>query len=308
MRNILIIKLSALGDIVQAEGAMHDIRLHHKDAVITVLTTPPYKRIMELCPWVDRIIIDQRVSCFHIGKILSLRKILRSSNFDMVYDLQQVDRTRMYNRLFLHDSKWMGDSKSCTYYLRRPKGSSAADHFARHLQKTGVETVHTLKSDISWMANDAADEISKYNLPETFIVLIPGGSIPHPQKRWPFYTELAQKLLDAGHLPVTVPGPDEMDLCKNIPGVMMTKNGSYLDYFQLAGVLKNAAFIIGNDTGPTHIGAHLQRQGLALFGGHTSAESTGIQHTTFNWLEETDLRELSLERVWSQMTGGDGGL
>ncbi len=220
----------------------------------------------------------------------------------MVYDLQQVDRTRLYRHLFLNDREWMGESKGCAYYLRRAKGCSAADHFFSHLNQAGVKNTHTLNCDISWMARDMSSIMSDYNLPGRFIVLIPGGSAIHPQKRWPLYAELAQKLLGCGLLPVTIPGPDEMDICREIPGVMMTAGNTYLDYFQLAGILKKAAYIIGNDTGPTHMGAHLKLPGLGLFGGHTSAESTGIQHSKLNWIEVEDLRLLSLNRVWQHIS------
>lgn len=81
---------------------------------------------------------------------------------------------------------------------------------------------------------------------------------------------------------------------------MVTDNGSYLDYFQLAGVLQKAAFVIGNDTGPTHMGAHLMLRGLGLFGGHNTTESTGIQHSNFSWIEVEDLKNLTLEMVWEK--------
>ncbi|MEP0337122.1 MAG: lipopolysaccharide heptosyltransferase family protein, partial [Alphaproteobacteria bacterium] len=40
-RNILVIKLSALGDFVQALGPMQAIRAHHPGARVDLLTTPP---------------------------------------------------------------------------------------------------------------------------------------------------------------------------------------------------------------------------------------------------------------------------
>lgn len=301
MERVLIIKLSALGDIVQAEGAMHDIRLHHADAEITVLTTPPYERYMNLCPWVDKVIIDKRASWFNVSSVLALRNQLRRCNFNMVYDLQQVDRTRMYHRLFLSANTWMGDTKGSTYFRRRPKNQSAAGHFDRHLTLAGVKTSHTLNCDISWMAEDVSTILRDFNLPNRFIALIPGSSSVHPEKRWPFFIELAKKLIATGILPVTIPGPDEMDLCQNFPGQMLTLNNSFLDYFQLSGVLKKTIFTIGNDTGPTHLAAHLRDEGLALFSGHTTAQSTGIQHTKFKWIEVQDLRSLPLATVWNQV-------
>ncbi len=302
MEEILIIKLGALGDIVQAEGAIHDIRLHHRNARISVLTTAPYRKIMQRCPWVDSVIIDPRCSWLRLRQMNQLRSKLRNSHFDMVYDLQQVDRTRLYRRLFLPDVPWMGDSRSATYYRKRAKDCCAADHFTAHLKIAGIAPHFTCRSDASWMADEPAEILKFYRIPDYFIALLPGGSAEHPQKRWPGYPELARKIRDAGLTPVTIPGPDEMELCRSLPAIPLLGDNGYLDYFQMAGILAKAAYIVGNDSGPTHIGAHLGRPGLALFGGHTSAASTGIQHTNFHWMEVDDLQQLDLAGVWQKFT------
>ena len=38
-----------MGDVVQAAGAYHDVRDHHPDAMITILTGPLYKELIERC-------------------------------------------------------------------------------------------------------------------------------------------------------------------------------------------------------------------------------------------------------------------
>ena len=132
-----------------------------------------------------------------------------------------------------------------------------------------------------------------------FVILIPGCSARHPQKRWPYYGELAEKFLDAGYQVVTAPGPDEIDLCKALPGITLTE-GNFLDWFDLAGVLQQSAFVVGNDTGPTHIAVHLERPGLALFGPHASAHSTGVLGRKLDVIECKDLNDLSVDSVFAK--------
>ena len=109
-------------------------------------------------------------------------------------------------------------------------------------------------------------------------------------------------LLDSGFQVVTVPGPDEMDLCRCIHGEMLLNDdGSFLDIFKLAGVLKKASFIIGNDTGPTHIAVHMQRPGLALFSNHVPPTFTGIQYGRFDWIEQPNLKDLPVSEVWRKL-------
>ena len=303
MEKILIIKLSALGDIIQAEGAIHDIRLAHPDSEITVMTTPAYVDLMERCPWVDKVIVDPRAPRIRLDKMYSLRKMLRNLDADMVYDLQQVGRTDFYYRFFFSDTAWLGGARGCSHYCRRPDDRCAADHFKISFEKAGIPCHHTLQSDVSWMADDMSALLTRYDLGTEFIVLIPGCSKKHPEKRWPFYQELAALLLDRGQRVVTVPGPDEMELCREIPGdMLLLENGHYLDYFQLAGVIRACSYVVGNDTGPTHIAAHLGRPGLALFCGDLAPEFTGIQHSRFSWLSSTDLADVSVDQVLNQLT------
>ncbi len=75
---ILVIKLSALGDFVQAMGPFAAIRAHHKTAHIALLTTTPYADFARASPWFDAVWIDSRPRLIQIGALLDLRKRLRS--------------------------------------------------------------------------------------------------------------------------------------------------------------------------------------------------------------------------------------
>lgn len=301
MADILIIKLSALGDLVQADGAMRDIREFHPDDRLTVMTTPGYKRYMERCPWVDEVFVDPRAPRFHLPQMLTLRNRLRQRHFDRVYDLQQVGRTRFYYHYLFPRTWWLGDAAGCEVFLKRQDSSCAADHFHSHLQLSGISPVHTLHGDVNWMADDISEILAHNGVKPGYVLLIPGASETHQKKRWPRFEQLAQRLIDQGLQPVTVPGPAEMDQCRAIPGTMLVSADGYLDYFELAGVARQAIFVIGNDTGPTHIAAHLGCRGLALYGGHTAPLTTGIQHTRFSWLESGDLTDLTLAVVWQKL-------
>lgn len=300
MERILIIKLGALGDIVQAEGAMHDIRLSHPAAEITVMTTPAYHSLMERCPWVDSVFLDPRDSRFRLDRMLILRKRLRQEGYSLVYDLQQVGRTDFYQRWFLPGTPWVGSAPGCSCCCRRPADRCAADHFAICLQQAGMPVVHSLHCNISWLAEPVNDILARAGLDSSpYVVLIPGGSAGHPGKRWPYFAGLSEALLGQGLRVVTVPGPDEMELCRSIKGDMLLEaDGRFLDVFRLAGILEKAAFVIGNDTGPTHIAVHLQVPGLALFSAHVPATYTGIQHGRFAWIERASLATLTVAEVW----------
>jgi ADP-heptose:LPS heptosyltransferase len=304
MTDILIIKLGALGDLFQAEGAFHDIRLHHADARVTVLTAPAYRKLLERCPWVDEVWTDPRAPRWRLDRMLALRRRLRSRRFAMVYDLQNAARTAFYYRWFLPGTPWSGTAPGCSHPHRadRPKRIPSLERLAGQLRDAGVTIHHTTAPDLSWMADDVSGVLAEAGVTPPFIVLLPGSSARLPHKRWPGYAALAQRLIADGHRVVTVPGPDELDLCRTIPGTMLT-GGGWLDYFQLAGVLKQARLAVGNDTGPSHLAAHLGVPLVALLGAHTSPRMTGIDRPGVTCLEQADLSDLAVDRVYAAVTG-----
>lgn len=302
MDRILVIKLGAFGDVVQAAGAIQDIRNHHPDDEIIVMTTPAYRRIMERCPWVDSVFIDPRDPRWRLDRMAVLRRRIRDLDVDMVYDLQQVGRTAWYFRWFFSDIPWLGHAHGCRYRSRGQEKKGAMDRFARQLADAGLDVRHTLRPDVSWMADDVTGMMAENQVRSPYIVLVPGASVGRDEKRWPWYDDLAAWLRTLDRDVVTVPGPDELELCGSFQHALMLTDGArYLDFFELAGVLLKADLVIGNDTGPTHLAAHLRRNGIALFSGHMEPHRTGIQHTRFTVLEVDDLASLELEKVQEEV-------
>ncbi|OYW09809.1 MAG: ADP-heptose--LPS heptosyltransferase, partial [Rhodospirillales bacterium 12-71-4] len=60
MTAILVIRLGALGDLVQSFGPFAAIRAHHPEARIVLLTTPPFAGLARRSPWFDDVWADGR--------------------------------------------------------------------------------------------------------------------------------------------------------------------------------------------------------------------------------------------------------
>ena len=67
--------------------------------------------------------------------------------------------------------------------------------------------------------------------------------------------------------------------------------GKSLKIDQLISLIKDASFIVANDTGPAHISSHMDKTGLVLFGSHTSAHKVSIETNKFRAIS---VKELSL--------------
>jgi ADP-heptose:LPS heptosyltransferase len=287
---ILVIKLGAFGDIVQADGVLRDIRAFHADAEIVLLTTPPFRKLMQRCPHVDRVLTAPRAPFWKIGEWVRLARMFTGEKFTQVYDLQKQDRTKLYRSLFFRHVAWSGERV-------HPPPPSALSGFVIQLESAGIPVSHCMSPDVSWMADDMDAFLEQEGVRKPYVALIPGCSASHPEKRWPYYSELAAALIERGYEVVTAPGPDEIELAKSIPGHTLLGPNGFLNWFELAGILKGACFVVGNDTGPSHVASCLGRPGLALFGPHTSAEKTGICRGQFHAIEVPDLAGLSVEKV-----------
>ncbi|ROH85482.1 lipopolysaccharide heptosyltransferase family protein [Pseudomethylobacillus aquaticus] len=289
-QRLLVIKHGALGDLLQADGVLRDLRAHYPQAHITLLTTPGFAGLMARCPHVDAVLLDARAPLWQLPRQFSLRRQLRQCQFTGVFDLQSSQRTRLYRQYLLTDVPWVARTQG-----QAP--SSGLQGLVDLLTLARVPVPHARSPDLSWMVTDVAQRLHAAGLSAPYIALIPGASARHPQKRWPYYAQLASLLIQQGCSVVTVLGPDELDLADAMPGVVM--HG--LNWFELAGVLHQASYVIGNDTGPSHLASGLRRPGLALFGPATSAQRAELARGQFQVLQLTDLHAYTAQQLYQHI-------
>jgi ADP-heptose:LPS heptosyltransferase len=295
MSNILIIKLGSLGDVVQISGALKDIREHHKNEKITILTTSKYLNLFKNCPYVDNCLEDERLPRYNIFYLLKLRKIINSLNFTKVYDLQNSNRTNFYRKFIFNIEHW-SSSKDIS---ENKYNNSVLQRFDDQLRKSNIKTYYTLKPDFSW----AAEKANNYNLDsdKKYILFFPFCSKDLPHKRWPYFSELIN-LIKQNHPQyelVVAPGPNEIVEAKNFNIKIALNNNLALNFFELASLIKKSHLVITNDTGPAHMAAHLGAKGFALFGPHTTPDKVSIEREKFIALQTMDLKLLFADRVYA---------
>lgn len=264
MRNILVIKLSALGDFVLSIGAMQAIRTHHGGDRITLLTTAPFARLAEASGCFDRVWIDERPPLTRPLAWLRLARKLRQAKFDRVYDLQRAQRTGWYFHL-AGRPEWFGKVAGCSHRYLPPAGKAlhATEREAGQLALAGIERI--APPDLSFIESD----IGRFALPRDYALLMPGCAPHRPGKRWPAgsYGELAAALAARGITPVLIGGPAERQemaiIAKACPGAKNLCGETEL--FDLAPLARGARVAIGNDTGPTHLIAAAGCPTVALF-------------------------------------------
>ena len=233
---------------------------------------------------------------------------LKKYNFSKVFDLQNSSRTNFYkNILFPKADKTVWSSSITTLPSDKDKDefdkSSVLERFDHQLKDCGLNTPNTLKPDFSWASTNISKIINFYKL-DKYILLFPFCS-PHLQiKKWPYYNNLIELILDkygSEYKVVIAPGPSEINDAKNINALTLLDDGKALDISQLTSLIKGSSFVVANDTGPAHITAHTKTKGLTLFGKHTSAYKVSIERDNFKVIEVNDLNNLSAKKVFERL-------
>ena len=288
--NILIIKHGALGDLIQADGIFKSIRLKHKYANIVLITSKKFVTLMENSPYIDEILIDDRRSFININFYINFFKRVSRFNFSKIYDLQNSQRTYIYQKYFLRGARWVTTK-------RKDHKISGIMGLKEMLKENNLETKEVLQPDISWLISDVKKILKKNNIFSRYIVLLPGSSSKHKQKRWPFFGELAKLLLLKNYQVVVILGPEELELEQSMKGIIF-KN---MQWSELSGIIKKSYFVICNDSGLSHIASCLDTNGLALFGTSTSPARSGLKKSKFDILKVNDLNKLSPDEVFKKM-------
>ena len=308
MSNILIIKHGSLGDIAQASGAIQDISDNHKNDKLHILTTKPYIDLFKKNPFITDVILDKRLSRFNLIYLYSLMRSIKKLGIQRVYDLQNSSRTKFYQRILFPNSnsnKWsssettLPNDKTKEEFDKNP----VLDRFDHQLKVSGLTTKNTMFPDFAWACSDINNIKNQYKL-EKYIVLFPFCSTHLIEKKWPYYNELIDliksKYQDQYKI-VVAPGPSEIKEAKEIKAICLLDNGKALDISQLSSLIKNSSFVIANDTGPAHMAAHLNVNGLTLFGSHTTAHKVSIEREKFKPIQVSDLNKLSAEKVFEKI-------
>ncbi|EME68730.1 ADP-heptose of LPS heptosyltransferase [Paramagnetospirillum caucaseum] len=309
--DILVIKLGALGDFVQAMGPFAAIRAHHPGARITLLTTRPFAELARACPWFDAVWLDDKPPLWRLDKVLALAARLRGGRFRRVYDLQTSDRSSWYFRLMggpgrvggqSNIPEWSGIARGCSHPHANPQRDSmhTIERQREQLAMAGIAKVPP--PDLAWA--EAAP--GRFDIAGRFVLLVPGGAPHRPAKRWPAerFGRVALWLAERGVTPVLL-GTDkeraEIDAIRAVcpQAVDLAEKTGLPDIIALA---RRAEAALGNDTGPMHLIAAGGCPSVVLFS-HGSDPALCAPRGNVTVLRRSSLADLGEAEVEAALGG-----
>ena len=305
MSNILIIKHGSLGDLIQANGAIKDIKEYYENRKVFLLTSSPYSVFMSECPYIDGVIIDKRLPRWNLLFLYNLKKLLSKYDFSKVFDLQNSQRTNFYRNFILKNLEWSSSKETLEEGQTKKDFDKypVLDRMELQLKKSHIPTKYIKNIDLSW-ANEDLSKLIRQHTNREYILIFPFCSKKHQNKKWPFFKELISKIRREYkniYSILVAPGPDEIEEAKKLNANIVMDNNKPINIKKLISLINGAKFVIANDTGPAHIASHLNKKGLVLFGSHTSAEKVSLGNSNFKSITVKKLTELNVDTVVNEM-------
>ena len=299
---ILVIKLGALGDFIVADAAFSAIcKRHGRDKKI-LLTTPAFADFAKKLGYFDEVVAFPRFSFFDLSAWRELLSWFRNLEVTHVYDLQLVNRTHYYFYAFKmvarRSFEWVGHVKCSPYCLEDHYFKKhPMERFARLLSKVNLELPPL---DIRRLG----EKITIEGLSQPYALMVPNASNAfHGAKKWPLaqYQKLAIWLTEKGYDVVVIGGKDDDHALLRANEKIFDLTGK-TSLEQVIFLSQNAAFAVGNDTGPIHMAAASLCPVFVLFSKKAPpAEQVGARGPLYYHKTAEDLQNLTFEDIKAEL-------
>lgn len=282
---ILILKPSSLGDIVHALPVLSGLRRACPRARITWMVRTELASLFECVRGLDEVLLFDRRTIGRwtrpaaFAELRALLRKLRRGRFDIVLDLQGLLRSALFARwtgcrirIGLAEAR-EGAGFFYTHTASAPNSPHIIDYYQEVLQLLGVpaEPVNFGIEPSPQARQTARELLQKENIQsKQFAVLIPGSA--HERKCWPAdrFARIAEFLAREAQLRVVASGSQkEGAVVEKIAGMCQVPINDFAGKTslpQLAGLLEQAAVVVGNDTGPAHLAAAMDVPTVVIFG------------------------------------------
>ncbi|MES9993405.1 MAG: glycosyltransferase family 9 protein [Candidatus Thiodiazotropha sp.] len=286
--SILIVRLSAIGDIVFATPLIDAIRLRYPGAHISWLVQEESKGLLQHHPGLDRVIVWPRQQWKSHWKqrqwrglwqaLRAFRDELRSHHFDIALDVQGLMKSGFLTWLSgAGTCIGLGSREGSQWLMNRviEKGGEPrriASEYLYFAQQLGLTTdSFEMRIGLSEADRDYAQTLIVTNgLQQGYIVISPFTT--RPQKHWlrRSWIDLLAAIEAEWGLPVVMlggPGDETAAAAiENDGSAQLINLAGETSLRQAAALIERAALIIGVDTGLTHMGIAMSRPTLCLFG------------------------------------------
>ena len=261
---ILIIKFGALGDIIIASAVIKQIQNHHHDDDVFLLTTPEFRSLLE--GWQGLQI--QCHSRSGVRKMIRTLAWIRHHRFDRIYDLQSNDRSALI--CALSGVTFRAGNHPRFPYTHHPDDEyqgqcHAFDRLNMIIESAGLPKAETIPTipEMSAASNRIDQWLQQRDIDNnSYILMHAGSSVNHKQKRWPYFSDLANTIRQYNKTIIWIGAREDKDVNQQLSKQCGIDATDKFSIQELVALGRRAAFAVTNDSAPMHI---LSCAGIPIF-------------------------------------------
>ena len=284
-KNILIVLLGAIGDVVRGIPLAVRVKRSWPDSKITWAVEPKSAGLVQGHPSIDEVIVFQRSGGF--SEFRRFRREIAAGKFDLVLDLQRhlksgltsrASRARRrigFHRRNAKEFNWLFNTETIEY---APDTVPKIQHYQLFGDHLGLEKSDALAFDLPSAGRERAEElILRVSAdrgftppsPDKRVALLIGGS--WRSKRWPAerFRSLAETLTRKMGFTVYLFGSADEAAMAHTIGTGIHQVGSLVGHTslpELVACLATMNLAVGSDSGPMHIAAAVGTPVISLWG------------------------------------------
>jgi heptosyltransferase I len=274
--DLLLLRLSALGDILRVLPAWANLRAAFPEARFRAVVEDRHAFLLEPLPWLEPVLVRRKRLSNPLTAWTELNRVAALvRDAELSLDFHGILKAALIPRLAALPERW-GDGvtkefagKLQTHPLpfrhqtRYDQALGLAEAFGRSRGVEGLGRFHPALKEVP--LPDPGAIWSEGTRPK--VVLVPGASRRGAIKRWPLRhcLSLAAQLKDRCELRWSL-GPEEEDLRAWLPEASGVEALPRLSFWQLAAALRQAQAVVAPDTGLLHLAVVLGVPALGLYG------------------------------------------
>lgn len=295
-KRILIIRLSAIGDVLRVLPALQVLKRHFPTSYIGWAVEESARDILAAQPTIDEVILFPKKSLLTklsspcsftsgLRDFWSFVREVRSKRFDLVIDFHGLFKSGIISLLSGAPERVgfaRGDCKEFNFLFNNRRFSLDRRRMSRIernltlLEKMGLDTAHD--PPVIHVPEEDRDYVRQFFRQQQIdrrrpvIAIHPGTSPDTPYKRWePYrYAVVADQAVasSAAQIIFTWAGK-EIEIVREITGMMKYRAiiaPELQNLCQLAAVFAGSDLFVGSDTGPMHLAAFVGIPVVAVFG------------------------------------------
>jgi heptosyltransferase-2 len=276
LARVAVICPTWIGDTVMATPVLRALRRALPEARLVALMPPGHDELLRGAPWLDECI---PLNWRGLRGPVRVGTALRSRNVQAVLLLPNSFRSALGARLSGAHIRVGYDRDARGFLLthrlpvrKQDRPTPVVDYYIRLARYAlAAQAIDPRPELVITEDQHRAGDAALMGMQKPFVLLIPGAS--KPEKRWPAgrFAAVADALAESHGFCAAVSGaPSETRIIQSViesaraPVVdLLTRR---LPLGALLAVIRRAAIVITNDTGPRHIAAALGTPTVALFG------------------------------------------